>query len=64
MVKIKVDANLCIGCGSCANVCPKSFEMKEIKGELKAHPKKPTVDKITCEEEAVSICPTQAITIS
>ncbi|MEI6058352.1 MAG: ferredoxin [archaeon] len=58
--KITVDQNLCIGCGSSEAVCPKSFEMKDAK----AHPKKASFDKITCEKEAEAICPTQAIKIS
>ncbi len=58
--KITVDQNLCIGCGSCEAVCPKSFIMKDGK----AHAKKSPVDKVTCEKEAESICPVQAIKIS
>lgn len=59
MVKIKVDRNTCIGCGSCAAICPSSFEMKDGK----AKEKKEQVAKITCEKEAADSCPVNAISI-
>jgi len=58
--KINVDKNKCIGCGSCAAVCPEAFEMKDGKSV----PKRAKVEKISCEAEAESICPVQAISIS
>ena len=58
--KIKVDKGKCIGCGSCAAICPESFELK---GD-KAFVKRAEVGKITCESEAESACPVQAISIN
>jgi len=58
--KITVDKGKCIGCGACAAVCPGSFEMKGDKSQ----PKKPRVEKLTCEKEAEVGCPVQAIKIS
>lgn len=57
--KIEINKETCIGCGNCAAVCPASFEMKEDK----AVAKKPILDRLGCEEEAASSCPTEAITI-
>lgn len=59
MPKIKVDKEKCIGCGACVSSCPKTFTMVDGK----AHVKTPEVKKITCEAEAVDICPVSAITI-
>jgi len=58
--KINIDKKKCIGCGSCEAICPQSFEMKDGKAQAK----KQKVDKLTCEKDAESSCPTQAITIS
>lgn len=58
--KISVDKKKCIGCGSCAMICPKSFVMKDGKSE----PVKKEVEKITCEKDAESACPVDAIKIS
>lgn len=59
MAKISVDKEKCIGCGTCASICPDSFELKAGK----AHPKKSSVDEITCEKKAESSCPVGAISI-
>lgn len=59
MAKIKIDTNKCIGCGSCAAICPASFEMKDGK----AHAKKTEVKKLTCEKEAAESCPVEAIVL-
>jgi ferredoxin len=31
MAALKVDADLCIGCGLCVEICPLAFEMRENK---------------------------------
>lgn len=59
MPKPVVDEATCEGCGSCVEVCPEVFEVKD---DEKAHVIGP--DKCnTCNcQEAADLCPTQAIT--
>ena len=58
--KIIVDQEKCIGCGACVAACPSSFEMKEGK----AFAKKAEVEELTCEKDAESVCPVNAISIN
>ena len=58
--KIKINKEKCIGCGACAAICDKTFEMH---GE-KAAVKKSIVKDLSCESEAADCCPSKAITIS
>lgn len=58
-MKIKIDEEKCIGCGSCVAVCPDYFEMTD---DNKARFKNGTTDA-KCVQEAVDICPVQVIEI-
>ena len=58
-MKISVDKEKCIGCGSCEVVCPKVFEMKDGKAVVKD-----ADSDETCVNEAKDICPTDAISVS
>ncbi len=59
MKKPVVDWDLCIGCGSCVELCPEVFELKDDKAIVKAPDK---CDTCNCQE-AMEICPVEAITI-
>ena len=58
--KITVDKEKCIGCGACASTCEVSFEMKDGK----AFAVKAGVEDLTCEKDAESVCPVDAIRVS
>ena len=59
-MKIKIDKEKCIGCGSCEAVCPNFFKIDD---EFKAYFKKNKGKDESCIKEAIDICPVQAIEI-
>ncbi len=71
-MKIILDRNKCIGCGACAALCPKYFEMSEDgKSSLKGAKVKPktqieelTIKKLGCAQDAADSCPVKAININ
>jgi ferredoxin len=53
---VKVNKDLCIGCGSCTVMCPHNFRINsEGKSEV-IHP-----EGTDCDQEAIDVCPTGAI---
>ena len=54
-IMTKVDKAKCIGCGLCASVCPKVFEMKEDKAVVNSQ------EKLPCVKESIESCPVKAI---
>lgn len=68
-MKIIQERSKCIGCGSCAAVCPKYFDMAEdglanVKDGQKAGDNMELeIDAPGCAAEAVEICPVQIIKI-
>jgi ferredoxin len=68
-VKIVLHRNKCIGCGSCAAVCPDFFEMSD--DGLSDLKKSATIgddfileaDNVGCAKEAAEVCPVQIIEI-
>ena len=57
-MKVKIDKEKCIGCGSCEAICPSVFEMKDGKSTLKTQE---TEEK--CAKEAAETCPANAIIV-
>jgi len=55
-----VSKSKCIGCGACVAICPNSFEMKDGKASVA----KGSVEELTCEKEAKTSCPVDAISIN
>lgn len=71
MAKIIHEREKCIGCGSCAALCPKYWEMAEdgkvklinsIKNSETGNDEL-EIEKIECNQEAANICPVQIIRI-
>ena len=58
-MKIKIDKEKCLGCGTCVALYPEIFEMDE---DFKARVKK-EADDFHNAPEAVQSCPGQAISI-
>ncbi|HNX11338.1 MAG TPA: ferredoxin [bacterium] len=55
---IKVNQDLCVGCGLCANTCPDTFQMNQAgKSEVISQ------DNTDCARTAAASCPVEAITV-
>jgi len=55
---IKVNQDLCIGCGTCEALCPKSFKINaEAKAEVISE------EDLPCAKNAAESCPVQAIEV-
>lgn len=60
-MKVKVNAELCVGCGLCVNTSPDVFEMKEDKAVVKAEAV-PAEGEDSCKQSKDE-CPVEAIII-
>lgn len=60
-MEIKVNKNLCIGCGTCAALCPNSFKMSDTDG--KAEVVENTTDDFDTVKTAADACPVGAIEV-
>ena len=58
-LKVTIDENLCIGCGTCVAIAGKSFQMEEAKAKAID----PAGDSDEMVRDAVDSCPVKAIKI-
>lgn len=57
-----VDRSKCIGCGTCAQICPRVFEMDDEGLAVAFANPIPTIEEASAQEAADS-CPVEAIRI-
>lgn len=57
--KVVVDQEACLGCGTCASLCPDIFELDEVLGKSRVI--KPEGGDEACIREAMESCPVSAI---
>ena len=57
--RVYIDEEECIGCGSCVEICPEVFQMKE--GEEKAEVITPEGGPEDLVQEAIDTCPVSCI---
>jgi ferredoxin len=58
---VQLDKEKCIGCGSCAAVCPGNFEISD---DGKSSPLQADVEDLGCNQLAADSCPVQAISVT
>lgn len=71
-MKIILEREKCIGCGSCMALCPKYFEItddgkssvKNAKRDSKKNIDELEINKLECAQEAADSCPVQCIHIT
>lgn len=61
-MNIKINKDLCIGCGSCVSVCAEVFEL-DSEGKSVVKKGANLVKNSNCVKEAEEICPVQAIEV-
>lgn len=60
-MKLTIDKNKCIGCGTCAVIAPKSFKLGD---DGKAEGIEPPGDEEKVIKDAVDSCPVDAIELA
>ncbi len=59
-MKVKLDEELCTGCGLCADTCPEVFEFNDI---VKVKVEEVPEDAVGTCRQAAEDCPVEAISI-
>lgn len=59
-MKVKVNQDVCIGCGACVGICPEVFSFND-DGYAQAITEAVPEDKEELVQEALEGCPTEAI---
>ena len=54
-----INKELCIGCGACAALCPKSFQLNQDEGKAVVI----NQEDQACAQNAAQGCPVQAISV-
>ena len=60
-MKVKIDKNKCIGCGTCVALAPKTFKLGE---DAKVMAIEPSGDGEAKVKEAIDSCPVDAIELA
>ena len=55
---VKINKEICLGCGSCESICPEVFIIKNGKAEINLNNKNKS-----CIKESINYCPVNAISI-
>ncbi len=59
-MKVKVDQDLCIGCGTCELMCNQCFQLKDGKAQVMSD----NCENVDCDiQEVIDSCPVEAISI-
>ncbi len=58
-MKVKVDTDLCTGCGLCADNCPDVFVLEGEVARVKVDPVPASAEE--CVQQAIQDCPVNAI---
>jgi ferredoxin len=61
-MKVKVDKDLCLGCGICPDICPEVFEMEDDGKAVTKIDEIPPEAENSCRDAAQQ-CPAEAIKI-
>ena len=61
-MKVKVDKDLCLGCGICADICPDVFEIEDDSKAVAKVEEVPPEVQDSCRDAAQQ-CPEEAIKI-
>jgi ferredoxin len=63
-MKVHADSTICIGAGLCALRVPEVFDQNQRDGTVVLLTEEPDADQHAAVSEAVSLCPSGAITVS